>query len=228
MGSPRKPRKKYETPEHPWRKERIESEKLLVEEYGLKNKKEIYKGESKLRSFYHQARYLISSTSLQSKKEEKQLLEKLYLYNLVPDTKIKVESVLNLKLKDIMERRLQTMVYRHGLAKSIKQARQFIVHGHIIVGDRKVTIPNYFVRRDEENKIVYDSLSGLANPENQERIKIEGLKKARPITKEPKEENQKAYEKEEGKEKIDHKEKGKHIKTERKEARKNRKKEKKK
>ncbi|MEK6974006.1 MAG: 30S ribosomal protein S4 [Nanoarchaeota archaeon] len=175
MGSPRRPRKKYETPEHPWRKERIESEKVLVDDYGLVNKKEIYKMDSRLRSYFRQARSLISSTSLQSKKEEKQLLEKLYKYNLIQDKNTKVENVLNLKLKDVMDRRLQTLVYKNGLAKTIKQARQFIVHGHIFVNGRKVAVPSYLVLRDEENKINYDTVSGLSDPENQERAKILGF-----------------------------------------------------
>ncbi|MBI2671093.1 30S ribosomal protein S4 [Candidatus Woesearchaeota archaeon] len=177
MGSPRKPRKKYETPEHPWRKERIEAEKILLEWYGLKNKKEIYKMESRLRSFFRQARSLISSTSDQSKKEERQLLEKLYKYNLIQDKNTKVENVLNLKLKDIMERRLQTLVHKAGLAKTIKQARQFIVHGHVFVDGKKISVPSYLVSRNEENKITFDQFSTLSNHEHPERIKIVQVKK---------------------------------------------------
>jgi small subunit ribosomal protein S4 len=175
MGSPRRPRKKYETPEHPWRKERIDAEKILVDEYGLKNKKEVYKISSELRSYFRQARSLISSTSLQGKKEEKQLLDKLYNYNLVQDKNMKVENVLNLNIKDLMERRLQTVIYKHGMAKTINQSRQFIIHGHIFVGGKKVTVPSYLVRRDEENQITFDPVSGLSSPDNPERVKIQEM-----------------------------------------------------
>jgi small subunit ribosomal protein S4 len=175
MGSPRRPRKKYETPEHPWRKERIDAEKLLVDEYGLKNKKEVYKTSSELRSYFRQARSLISSTSLQGKKEEKQLLDKLYNYNLVQDKNMKVENVLNLNIKDLMERRLQTVIYKHGMAKTIDQSRQFITHGHIFVGGKKVTVPSYLVRRDEENQITFDPVSGLSSTDNPERVKIQEM-----------------------------------------------------
>ncbi len=176
MGTPRRPRKKYETPEHPWRKERIEAEKLIVKEYGLKNKKELYKMDSKLRGFYRQARLLISKTTEQSKKEEKQLLEKIHKYNML-EKNSRVEDVLNLKLNNIMDRRLQTLVYKQGLAKSINQARQFIVHGHIFVSSRKVDVPSYLVTREEENKIYFDTFSTLANPEHAERaIKAKPVK----------------------------------------------------
>ena len=43
MGDPRKTRKKYDTPQHPWQKERMDQESVFLKEYGLKNKKEIWK-----------------------------------------------------------------------------------------------------------------------------------------------------------------------------------------
>lgn len=191
MGSPRKPRKKYETPEHPWRKERIESERVILKDYGLKNKREIYKMESKLRSFYRQARSLISRFDAQSKIEEKRFLERLHKYNLI-DKSSKVEDALNLKLNNVLDRRLQTLVYKQGLAKSVKQARQFIVHGHIFVNDKKVNVPSYLVKKDEETKIYFDAFSTLANVEHPERI----IKKV-------------AEKKEDKKEKVGNKEKAK-------------------
>src|SRR3990167_7640542 len=90
MGDPRRLKKSYETPTHPWLKERLEIEKVLLEEYGLKNKKELWKSGSKLRRYTKQAKNLILTTTEQSKIEEKRLLEKLYRYNLVKkDAKIK-------------------------------------------------------------------------------------------------------------------------------------------
>lgn len=209
MGSPKKIRKKYETPEHPWRKERIDAEKLLVEEYGLKNKTEVYKISSDLRSYYRQARSLISSTSVQSKKEEKQFLEKLYSLNLIQDRNMKVENVLNLNIKDLMERRLQTLILKKGMAKSIMQARQFIIHGHVFVGGKKMTVPSYLVRRNEENQIIYDPVSTLSSADHPERVKM--------MAKETKEKvslaKQSAAEvKEEHKQHVEHKEAKKEVK----------------
>jgi small subunit ribosomal protein S4 len=67
----------------------------------------------------------------------------------------KLEDALAMSLDDILERRLQTMVYKMELSKSVKQARQLIVHGHIAVNGRRVTIPSYIVKRSEEDKIGY-------------------------------------------------------------------------
>ena len=58
MGDPKKQRKKYETPLHPWQGERILAEKKIMEEYGLKNKKEIWKMNSMLRNAWPAQRVL--------------------------------------------------------------------------------------------------------------------------------------------------------------------------
>jgi ribosomal protein S4 len=81
-----------------------------------------------------------------------------------------MEDVLSLTVKDILDRRLQTIVYNQGLTKSVKQARQFIVHGHIFVGDKKVTIPSYLVLAGEEDKIIFDANSALSDAEHPERV----------------------------------------------------------
>src|SRR5690554_6271639 len=46
-------------------------------------------------------------------------------------------------LVKILESRLDNLVYRLGIASSIRQARQMVVHGHILVNDKKVDIPSY-------------------------------------------------------------------------------------
>lgn len=48
-------------------------------------------------------------------------------------------------LVKILERRLDNLVYRIGFANSIRQARQMVVHGHILVNGKKVNIPSYIV-----------------------------------------------------------------------------------
>jgi small subunit ribosomal protein S4 len=71
-----------------------------------------------------------------------------------------------------LERRLQTIVYRKGLARSPKQARQFVTHGHIMIGTRKVTIPGYHVSRAEESQVCYAVHSPIANEVHPERARI--------------------------------------------------------
>lgn len=168
MGSPRKQRKKYETPTHPWQEERIEKEKEILRVYGLKNKKEIWKMDSVLRRFKRQVKSLVTKESEQAKKEEKQLLDKLIKLGLIGKD-AKLEDVLGLETKSILDRRLQSLVFKKGLANSVKQARQFIVHGHISVGDKKISAPSYLVLKSEEDKIEFSPSSILASTEHPER-----------------------------------------------------------
>jgi len=168
MGDPKKKKKKYQTPSHPWGKERVEEEKKIIKEYGFKNRKEIWKMKSMLINFINQTRKLIADTSKQGEKEKIQLLHKLYSLGLITKTS-KLEDILSLTPKDIMERRLQTLVFRKGLAKSINQARQFIVHGHITVGEKKITSPSSLVVREEEPKISFSPLSQLSSSDHPER-----------------------------------------------------------
>ncbi len=170
MGDPKRQRKKYQTPLHPWRRERLAEEKVLLREYGLKNKKELWKFESLLRKFKAQAKSLIAATTQQAKKEEKELLDKLKKLNLGKEG-MNIDDVLGLSINDILDRRLQTLVYKFGLARSIKQARQFVVHGHVAIGDRVVNVPSYLVSIGEEVKIKFNDKSSLASEEHPERLK---------------------------------------------------------
>ncbi len=154
MGDPRKPRKKWEGPKHPWIKERLIKELELVGRYGLKNKKELWKAATLARKFRHMARSLLALPESVRAEREKALLEKLYRMGLV-DKNASLDDVLGLTAEHILKRRLQTIVYRKGLAKTIMQARQLIVHGHIAINGRRVTSPGYLVSREEEDLIDY-------------------------------------------------------------------------
>lgn len=170
MGDPRKPRKKYSTPTHPWNFARLNEERELVKEYGLKNKKEIWKAESFLRRIKYQAKSLISQETEKTKRQTDLLIKRLLKLNLIKkDTK--VEDILDLTLKDILDRRLQSLVYKFNLTRSPDQARQFITHGHILIEDKKVTIPSYLVSIDEESKIQFSPSSSLFNADHPERVK---------------------------------------------------------
>jgi small subunit ribosomal protein S4 len=65
-----------------------------------------------------------------------------------------LDNVLGLNLTSILERRLQTIIFRKGFANSMRQSRQLIVHGHVIINGRKTVYPSYMVSKDEENNIV--------------------------------------------------------------------------
>ena len=165
MGDPKRLRKKYDKPPHPWQRDRIKDEHELLKEYGLKNKRELWRAQTQLRKFRGQARLLIArerAGDLQAEKEREQLLNRLASLSILPDDAT-LDDVLALEVDKILGRRLQTVVFNKGLANTPKQARQFIVHGHTSIGDRKVTIPGYLVKKHEEDIIEYNANSPIAN-----------------------------------------------------------------
>ncbi|HLC65013.1 MAG TPA: 30S ribosomal protein S4 [Candidatus Nanoarchaeia archaeon] len=187
MGDPKRPRKKYSTPKHPWQRARIEAERELVDAYGLHNKKEIWKMASVLRKFSRQAKKLAAVKSSQAEIERAHLLKKAQNLGLLKEGS-KVDDILTLSIHDVMNRRLQSLVCRKNLARSMPQARQFIVHEHITVADRKINSPSYIVPVAEEPLIGFDSSSTLFSAEHPERIILEpkAKKKRKVIRKENK------------------------------------------
>ena len=149
MGDPKKQRKKFSKPSHPWNKERILIEKDILAQYGLRRKYEIWKMESVLKKLQHQAKSIIGSKTLQAEREKAQLLNRVYAMGLLPKNS-RVEGILNLTLKDILERRLQTLVFKKKICSTVLQARQFIVHEHVSINDKKITTPSYIVMINEE------------------------------------------------------------------------------
>lgn len=175
MGDPRKLRKRYDTPSHPWQGERIKEEKEIMIKYGLKNKKEVWKAESYLRRLRGQARTLqaqIRTENKQALKEADLLLKKCYKLGILTEGAPLVD-VLSIEIDTVLSRRLQTLVYTKGLAATPKQARQLITHGHIIVKDRRTTIPGMMIPKIEERFIDYFSSSPFAFEEHPMRPKSE-------------------------------------------------------
>ena len=148
----RKIRKKLKTPLRPWDKDRIEEERKLLQKYGLRRKREIWKAESILRKYRRRARIISAKND---KEGEKILLDRLYKMGVLKTRDVDIGAVLGLKVNDILDRRLQTIVFEKGLANTVLQARQVITHGHIIVEEKKNLFPSYLVPRDIENKIEY-------------------------------------------------------------------------
>jgi small subunit ribosomal protein S4 len=163
MGDPRKQRKKYETPRFPWRTDIMQDELKLIGQYGLRNKHELWRQETMMSTFRGTARSLIGKTPEERTKMEEELLARLKRLGILPEMAV-LDDVLDMTIEDILERRLQTIVLRKGLAKTIQQSRQLITHGHVTIGGKRVKIPGHIVTKHEEDQIDYAAQSSLANP----------------------------------------------------------------
>jgi len=194
MGDPRRIRKKYKTPNHPWEGNRIQEEKLLMKEYGLKCKKELWKMNSRLKRYKDQAKALYALTGKQADFQKNQLIKKLKNIKLLQED-ADLDDILGLTIQNILDRRLQTLLYKKGLARSIKQARQFIVHEQIMVSNRKITFPSYIVPISEEEFIAFDPLSSLASIDHPERSELKA-KEIEPKKEVKQEKTGKAFKKE--------------------------------
>jgi small subunit ribosomal protein S4 len=145
----RKLRKKYKPPRMAWDTVQIAEEKKILSEYGLRKKRELRRTMEVLRNFRRRARELEAKAN---ELEKKRLLDRLVKFSLL-ETGRGLDDVLALTVRDLLERRLQTIIFRKGRAPSIKQARQAIVHGKVAIDGRKVNIPSYLVTAAEEGKI---------------------------------------------------------------------------
>lgn len=145
----RKLRRKYKKPKRPWDSSRIEEEKKILRDFGLRKKREIWVSEAIVREFRRRARDLIA---IRDEGETKILLDRLVGLGLLEKGQ-GLENVLALSVEDILNRRLQTIVLRKNFADTIKQARQKITHGHIYLGNRKMIFPSYIVPLEKEGMV---------------------------------------------------------------------------
>jgi len=169
MGDPKKQRKKFETPRFQWRKDILQEELKLLGQYGLRNKHELWRHKTLLSKSRGIARSLIGKEADERGRMETELLARLKKLGILQDTAV-LDNVLDLAIEDILERRLQTIVFRKGLTRTIFQSRQLITHGHITINNRRVTIPGYIVPKEEEAQINYAAESAVANPAHQLRV----------------------------------------------------------
>lgn len=167
MGDPRRFKSKYSGPGHPWQRARIEEERVLSREYGLTTKRELWKVNSKLKSFARHAKRLIALRTTQAELEKKQLIGRVARLGLL-SASAKLDDILALNVKDLLNRRLQTLVLKKGMARTPWQARQFIVHEHVVIGGKKINAPSYLVPVSEEAQISFIGNSSLASPEHPE------------------------------------------------------------
>jgi small subunit ribosomal protein S4 len=163
--------KGYETPNHPFQGERIAEESNLIGRYGLKNKEELWRARSELRGFRREARRLLGDAQGDvdaAEREGEPFLARLRRLGILDETD-GLDDVLSLEVTDVLERRLQTVVYRTGLANTVQQARQFVSHGHIVVDGARVTTPSRKVDVSEEDTVGFDETSPIADELHPER-----------------------------------------------------------
>ena len=181
MGEPKFSRPRTQTPTHPWKQARIDEEHDLKERYGLKKvggMREIWREKSALRRHRNQAMKLIGrvdSTEGHYAKEKEQLLDSLTKKGLL-QTGADVGDVLEINVEHMLSRRLQSVVYYKGLAPSMRAARNLIVHGHICIGDQRMTVPGYHVLKEEEDSLKYSENSPFIDPEHPFRKELETLR----------------------------------------------------
>ena len=188
MGDQKFQRKRYSTPRHPWEKERIDYEKQIVIKYGLKNKRELWKAQAVLSSYRAQARTLQAKVRYNDPVAEKQfqlLLKKLDRLSLLSEGAT-LDDILALTIENILDRRLQTLVYQLNMATTMKQARQLITHGHIKVGDHIVTIPSLEVEKGVEDTITYSEKSPFSDEKHPIRLVLAGMKESEDVEDEKK------------------------------------------
>ena len=153
----------YSRPKKPYDKKRIVEEAVIVEKFGLKNKKEIWRADAKINSIRGKAKNLITAPEEEKELFFKRLRKIGFNVNSIAD-------VLSLNKEDYLKRRLQTIVYDKKLASTIKSSRQFITHKKIVVNGGIINSPAYLVPVEFENKI---SLKHRAAPAKKEEIKME-------------------------------------------------------
>ncbi len=138
--------KKYSRPKRPFDKARIDEEAEIKKEFGLKNKREIWKAEARIKEIRKKAKKLISAKPEEQKVLFNQLKKIGFNVNSIAD-------VLSLDKKDYLKRRLQTIVVSKKIATTPKSARQLITHKKILVDGKSVDAPSYIVPVGLEDRI---------------------------------------------------------------------------
>jgi len=152
VGDPKKSRKMWRKPKRPLNFDFMQEELFTIGTFGLKNKRELWKSRTELSRIRHQARSLLAIRKEEREKKEPILMRSLTRVGLI-NKDASLDDVLNLQVTDFLSRRLQTIVQKKLNFSTPYQARQAVVHGHIMIGERVITIPSHPVRVEDEVKI---------------------------------------------------------------------------
>ncbi|HEV2428292.1 MAG TPA: 30S ribosomal protein S4 [Thermoplasmata archaeon] len=183
MGDPKFLRRTFDAPKHPWESVRMDEERKLLQKFGLKNKRELWKAQAILRGFRRQARDLqarLRAGEEQARRETDGLLGRLTRLGLLPPGSPTLDDVLALGIEDILSRRFEWVVVRRGLAPSPLGARQLIVHGHLSIGEGRMTRPGYLLPAADEARISYSGRSPLNDDAHPIRVALREKLEARP------------------------------------------------
>merc|ERR1711884_920702 len=168
----------YTTPRRPFEKARLDQELKLIGEYGLRNNRVVWRVKHGLAKIRTAARTLLTLEEKDHRRlfEGNALLRRLVRIGVLDEARMKLDYVLGLKVEDFLERRLQTQVFKLGLAKSIHHARVLIRQRHIRVHKQPVNVPSFIVRLDSQKHIDFSTNSpyGGGRPG---RVKRKNLKK---------------------------------------------------
>ena len=169
MGGLVKHRKKYVSHKKRWDKKTIVDEAVLVNDYALKNKTEIRKVEMEISKIKKIAKSL--NRTIESKEGDvaKNFVEKLKVNGYLNVDATSLDEVLEIKLRNILERRLSNIVYKNKLARTPIQARQFVVHRHVTVNGKLVDSPSFMVPLNLEATVSFIGNSTLADENHPER-----------------------------------------------------------
>ena len=152
MGDPKKARRQYETPKKLWEHKRIDEDRGFREEFGLKNSRELWRLNTTLRKIRRETRRLLSKKGKNIEERTERLLKRVRSF-LLNNPTCTLDDVLTLGVRDILARRLQSIVFKKRLAQTMRQARQLIVHGHVAIDGRRVSSPSYLMKFSEESAV---------------------------------------------------------------------------
>ena len=169
MGDPRRQKKKYVTPKRPFDSDRFEQELQLMGSYGLRNKRELWRHKTDLSRYRRQARNLLALSIDERALQEKELVDKLVRTGVLM-TEPSLDHVLDLTLENILDRRLQTIIFKKGLACSVHHARQLVTHGHVALDGARVTTPRRIITVNEEERLMFTPKSALNSESHPARI----------------------------------------------------------